>query len=82
MVHGRPVVLLYNRPGTQVSSILLLQIVKVAPSPQEEGERRGEEQTGINARARPEVTSSLLLTSHWPEYSVTWPPLVTRETEK
>lgn len=67
MVRGRQVVLLHDHPGTQVSSILLFQMVTVAPSPQEEGEREGEEQTGINARTRPEVTSSRLLTSHWPE---------------
>lgn len=61
--------MLHSHPGTQVPSILLLCMVKVARRLQEKGESGRGEQAGINAKAEPEVTSSLLLISHWPEFT-------------
>lgn len=81
MVHGSQVALIHSHPRTQVPSILLFHKIIVAPSLWEEGERNKGEKTGIDARARPEVTPSLLLTFHWPELSHTAKPSCKRGWE-
>lgn len=70
MVDGSQVPLIHSHAGTWVPSILSLCMVRVVPS-LEEGERvhLGGGKTSIHARTSPEVTSSLLLTFHWPELS-------------
>lgn len=81
MVHGSQVALIHSHPRTQVPAILLLHKIKVAPSLWGEGEGEKGEKTGTDARARPEGTSSLLLTFHWPELSHTATPSCKRVWE-